>query len=34
LTAEQKARLLEVASGTPVTSVLKPGIAIQSTVVD
>jgi putative redox protein len=34
LTGEQKARLLEVASGTPVTSVLKAGITIQSTVID
>ena len=34
LTGEQKARLLEVASGTPVTSVLKAGISIQSTVID
>jgi putative redox protein len=34
LTAEQKARLLEVASGTPVTAVLKTGIAIQSSVID
>ncbi|HEY6822930.1 MAG TPA: OsmC family protein [Steroidobacteraceae bacterium] len=34
LTGEQKARLLEVASATAVTSVLKPGIAIQSTVID
>jgi putative redox protein len=34
LTAEQKARLLDVAATTPVTSVLKAGIAIQSTVVD
>jgi putative redox protein len=34
LTAEQKARLLEVASGTPVTTVLKAGIAIQSTLMD
>ena len=34
LTTEQKARLLEVASTTPVTAVLKAGIAIQSAVVD
>ena len=34
LTAEQKARLLDVAATTPVTSILKAGIAIQSTVVD
>jgi len=34
LTTEQKAQLLEVASGTPVTAVLKAGIAIQSAVVD
>ncbi len=34
LSAEQKARLLEVASATPVTSVLRPGIAIQSSVID
>jgi len=34
LSAEQKARLLEVVSGTPVTSVLKAGITIQSAVVD
>ena len=34
LSAEQKARLLEVASTTPVTAVLKAGIAIQSAVVD
>ena len=34
LTREQKAQLLEVASGTPVTAVLKAGIAIQSAVVD
>jgi putative redox protein len=34
LTAEQKARLLEVAAATPVTSVLRAGIAIQSSVVD
>ena len=34
LTTEQKARLLEVASSTPVTAVLKAGIAIQSSVVD
>src|SRR5258708_5134825 len=34
LTAEQKARLLEVAGATPVTRVLHPGIPIQSPVVD
>ncbi|HEX4649316.1 MAG TPA: OsmC family protein [Steroidobacteraceae bacterium] len=34
LSAEQKARLLEVAAATPVTSVLRPGIAIQSSVID
>ena len=34
LTAEQKARLLEVAGATPVTRVLHPGIPIQSLVVD
>ena len=34
LTTEQKARLLEVADATPVTSILKTGIAIESTVVD
>lgn len=34
LTAEQKARLLEVAAATPVTSVLRSGIAIQSSVID
>lgn len=34
LTPEQRGRLLEVAAGTAVTSVLKAGIAIQSTVVD
>jgi putative redox protein len=34
LSAEQKARLLEVAASTPVTSVLRSGIAIQSSVVD
>jgi putative redox protein len=34
LTPEQKARLLDVAATTPVTAVLKAGIAIQSTVVD
>ena len=34
LTTEQKAQLLEVASTTPVTAVLKAGIAIQSAVVD
>jgi putative redox protein len=34
LTAEQKARLLEVAAGTPVTTVLKAGIAIQSALMD
>ena len=34
LTADQKARLLEVAGSTPVTRVLQPGITIQSLVVD
>jgi putative redox protein len=34
LSAEQKARLLQVAEGTPVTSLLRAGIAIQSSVVD
>ncbi len=34
LTAEQKARLLEVAGATPVTSVLTAGIRIQSSVVE
>jgi putative redox protein len=34
LTAEQKARLLDVAATTPVTAVLKAGIAIESTVVE
>jgi len=34
LTAEQKARLLEVAGETPVTCVLRPGIPIQSSVID
>jgi putative redox protein len=34
LTAEQKAQLLEVAAATPVTSVLRSGIAIQSSVID
>jgi putative redox protein len=34
LTAEQKARLLEVAANTPVTSVLRAGIAIQSSVIE
>ena len=34
LTTEQKARLLQVAAETPVTSVLRAGIAIQSSVVD
>jgi putative redox protein len=34
LSPEQKTRLLEVAAGTPVTSVLRSGIAIQSSVVD
>ena len=34
LSAEQKRRLLEVAAGTPVTSVLRAGIEIQSSVVD
>ena len=34
LTAEQKERLLQVAAETPVTSVLRAGIAIQSSVVD
>lgn len=34
LTPEQKGRLLEVAATSPVTSVLRPGIAIQSSVVD
>jgi len=34
LTAEQKEQLLVVADGTPVTSVLRAGIAIQSAVMD
>ncbi|HYL02925.1 MAG TPA: OsmC family protein [Steroidobacteraceae bacterium] len=34
LSAAQKSRLLEVAEATPVTSVLRPGILIQSAVVD
>jgi putative redox protein len=34
LTVEQRTRLLEVAAGTTVTSVLKAGIAIQSSVVE
>jgi putative redox protein len=34
LTAEQKASLLEVAANTPVTSVLRGGIAIQSSVIE
>jgi putative redox protein len=34
LTAEQKVHLLEVAAGTPVTSVLRAGITIQSSVVE
>jgi putative redox protein len=34
LTAEQKEQLLQVVAETPVTSVLRAGIAIQSSVVD
>jgi putative redox protein len=34
LTPEQRARLLQVAAGTAVTSVLQGGIAIQSSVVE
>jgi putative redox protein len=34
LSPEQKTQLLEIAGGTPVTSVLRGGIAIQSSVVD
>jgi putative redox protein len=34
LSAEQKAELLEVAAGTPVTAVLRPGITIQSSILD
>jgi putative redox protein len=34
LTPEQKTQLLAVAEGTPVTSVLRAGIAIQSAVMD
>ena len=34
LSAAQKSRLLEVAEATPVTTVLRAGIAIQSSVVD
>ncbi|HET7757183.1 MAG TPA: OsmC family protein [Steroidobacteraceae bacterium] len=34
LSAAQKSRLLEVAEATPVTTVLRSGIAIQSSVVD
>jgi len=34
LSAQQKEQLLQVAAETPVTSVLRVGIAIQSSVVD
>ena len=34
LSAAQKAQLLQVAESTPVTSVLRAGILIQSTIVD
>ena len=34
LTAEQKSRLLEVAEATPVSSVVRAGIAVHSSVVD
>jgi putative redox protein len=34
LTAAQKSQLLEVAEATPITGVLRPGIRIQSSVVD
>ena len=34
LSAEQKTRLLEAAAATPVTSVLRAGIAVQSSVID
>lgn len=34
LSFEQKTELLDIAHGTPVTAVLRPGIAIQSSVVD
>jgi putative redox protein len=34
LTDEQRAQLLEVAAGTPVTCVLLPGIAIQSSLIE
>lgn len=34
LTPEQKGRLLEIAATSPVTSVLRAGIAIQSSVID
>jgi putative redox protein len=34
LSSEQRAQLLEVAAATPVTSVLKAGISIQSTLVE
>ena len=34
LSAEQKARLLQVADSTPVTSLLRAGITIQSSVID
>jgi len=34
LTAPQKESLLEVAANTPVTRVLRAGIAIQSTLMD
>jgi putative redox protein len=34
LSAEQKAKLLEVAESTPVTSLLRAGILIQSAIVD
>ena len=34
LTVEQKSRLLEVAEGTPISSVLRAGITVHSSVVD
>ena len=34
LTEEQKKRLLEIAAETPITQALRPGMSIQSSVVD
>jgi putative redox protein len=34
LSAEQKAQLLEVAGATPLTVLLRPGIAVQSQIID